>query len=475
MGRWIHASTGGRGTSAGKRASTDGEASVLREDFGEGEGGQLSVSSFYRAVAATDRHDLTAPRPCSARTRATVERFYRDGWRNTIIGQVAAQHPDEALDLIADLFDRSVERALQGLCPVDRPTQVHRWIERDMNFALGNELERRRAARRSGRKLVNGLPRPGELPGPETEVSQRENAELAAQLLSEAKLTPRDRNIVQLVWGQRLKRASVAGTLGVSERVVKRTIEKAGPRLESTLVKSCGGGCGSAQESLVRRHAFNHPTVSEVEREQALAHLQACPDCARLFSRLDEIRLGVAALTPVPVAAPGVGERVADRFGGLIDSTRDQATSAYHRAYELSASPPPFRPGAAMASVGACVVAAGGGYCIQQAIPPIPALKEPVDAAEPKDQPANAPEEENPAAAPPVESPAPPQLPTEPAPPTPPPAPQAATPEAPPAPPPSQEAPAPAAPQEDFGIERSQPSEPAQPSPAPSGGGGEFL
>lgn len=477
MRRWTHASIGGRGTPAGKRASRDGEVPESDGDFREPEGGQLSVSPFCKAVAATERQDVEVSNHCSARTRAAVERLYRDGGRTRLVAGFFARHTEQDPDSIAELFDRSAARALEGACHVEHPAGVHRWIERDMEFALRKELERRRVARRAWKRAGNALPRPSDLPGPEAGLSQEGNAELAARLLADAKLTPRDRNIIQLVWAQRQRRAAVAGALGVSERVVKKTIEKAGSRLESTLIASCGGGCGAAEQDLVRRHAFNYRTLTDVEHAQAIEHLQSCGDCARLFSRLGEVRLGVASLTPLPLTTrPRVAERVAERFNGAVDWTRDQLTTGYHRAYELSVSPPPFRPGAALASVGACAVAAGGGYCIEQALPPIQALNRPA-AERSQSEPEPVKEETQPEAqAPPSALPAPPQLPATPSPsPEPAPQPEPRPPAPAPAPPPAQEAPAPAAPQEDFGIERAQPSAPPQPSPAPSGGGGEFL
>ena len=64
-------------------------------------------------------------------------------------------------------------------------------------------------------------------PLPEEQVESREDARLLAELLDE--LTPLQRRIIKLRWGLGLSRREAASLLGVSEKTVKRQMEKAEP------------------------------------------------------------------------------------------------------------------------------------------------------------------------------------------------------------------------------------------------------
>ncbi len=374
--------------------------------------GQISRSPFCEAVAIPSsqllEQDSEAPtrapeapaRPpkCSARTRAAVEQLFRDGNRDALVGELRSRVSQAEAE---DLIQRSIERVLSGRCRAEHVGGVHAWVRQDAQFALSHLFDRRRVARE---KLVcegNALPRPNEIPGVESRLAQQENAELATHLVEEAGLSPLDQNIVRLYWGERLPRKRIANELGIAEGTLKKRLARAGTAFEALLVKRCGGGCGEDPERLVCAYAFQHRTQTGHDRALALRHIGECESCARLFDKLEQVRLGTAALVPAPApvveqADPGaIGHLLAgtgkvlgrlrqdltETVGSLrhyVESGTSQAKQQASVAYYRMADPTPLstlRPGSAAVLIGGCIAAASGGaYCVEQGIDPIRGL-----------------------------------------------------------------------------------------------------
>jgi len=72
------------------------------ENFLDLEGGQFSGSPFCRAVGATDTHDFGAAGYCSLRTRAAIEKLYRDGGREQVARLFCGRHPEQDADFVAE-------------------------------------------------------------------------------------------------------------------------------------------------------------------------------------------------------------------------------------------------------------------------------------------------------------------------------------------------------------------------------------
>jgi hypothetical protein len=332
-------------------------------------------------------------------------------------------------------------------------------------------------------------------PSPNRE-DQRELLALFERLGGE--LAPRQRSILALhVRG--LKRPRLARELGVSERIVKRELERILSRARTLLVARCGGGC-DASTQLVWRFAFG--LASAGEAAQAQLHLLSCPTCQAFLCRLGWWREAAAAAVPVPAVhqlEPNPAEQVlhalAERAGdlkhhlangtsSLRQHTADAATQLKQHsqaAYTRALDPIPLtglRPGAAATVVAGCLALGGGGvYCVQTGVNPVQSLAgitESQPAQQPQREPASAHPPEPVESAPPVDAP---QAPVEAAPtPTAEPPPQ---PEPPPLEPPAP-APQPTPAPVEFGEPASAPpappvqaqvsSQPAQPAPAPAGG-----
>ncbi len=182
----------------------------------------------------------------------------------------------------------------------------------------------------------------------------------------------------------------------MTQRSVKRTLERVMALGRDELVRLAGHGCESGEE-LVARLAFGLASPREMRRAQV--HLTTCPRCCAMYERLDLWREKVAALLPVPAVAkahPGLVDRVAhqlmDRLAAFKQNGADtaralrehaahagaqakqHATATYYRAVD----PTPLagvRPGTAAAAVAGCLAIGGGTtYCVQQGVDPIGGL-----------------------------------------------------------------------------------------------------
>jgi RNA polymerase sigma factor (sigma-70 family) len=437
-------------------------------------------------VGAREVQQPAQEQRCSPRTRAAVEQLYRDGNRDALVGELRSRVSQAEAE---DLIQRSIERALSGRCRAEHVGGVHAWVRQDAQFALSHLLDRRRVAREKLVRERNALPRPDEIPGPEAEMLREGNAELAAKLVEEAGLSPLDQNIVRLYWGERLPRKLVAGELGIAEGTLKKRLARAGTAFEALLVKRCGGGCGGEGQRDVVAYAFQHRRMPEGTLARAVEHMKDCERCERLFSRLEQVRLAVAALTPVPLGMPGAASPstgLPERLGEGLAWAREQMTTLSMRVHEIAMAPPPVKPGATLASIGVCAVAAGGSYCLEGTVAPLRALSPPAHEqlqSKKPDKPRRASQavpagnlqygSPPPVAAQPAPSPVPDPSPA------PDPDPEPASPESTqpqPQPAPAQEfdfeqsAPAPSSPSSSSAP--SQPKPQPQPSPAPSSGGG---
>ncbi len=448
---------------------------IRRTLFGVAEGGQMGSDRVLSCRDTMEAAHTPRPDDRTERINSALEEITRNGALGQLLGQARACWHQFEPAVIEDALQDSIARAYTG-CRAERGAEsLYRWLEQDLlGFALPKLARTAGRAERATLRLAGREPTPDQVAPIEDAIVQDTNTELVDDLLRS--FSPRDQHILRLAWGEGEERGAIAGTLGVSSRIVKRTLERAGGRLQRELCNQIGGGCGEEDEERVRAYAFRPRSVGVQDPAQAraLVHLHSCQACAGFYDRLEQVRMAALALTPTPAATkPGVVERGTDRIAGATEWARDQVAAAYTRVHELAAAPPPVRPGAMLASLGVCAVAAGGSYCAEQFVPPLGALDQPAEERpEKKPERAEDPKPVDPPAV--VTTPAP-----EPrsAPPTPPPPPEPAAPAAAPAPPapsPAQAVPSPPAPQRDFEFEQSSPPAPAAPAPAPTQGGGEF-
>lgn len=419
-------------------------------------------------------------------------------------------HPRRSDDEIEDAIQHAFERSY-ARCDSESERKVYSWLWRTADRRLcdrGRELAREVPAAADSNVWLRAVEERGPQETLEEADEERNLVALFQQLAGE--LPPRQRSVLALHARGRERRA-LAEDLGVSERIVKRSLEHIHARARELVSDRCGSGCEQGTQGVCRL-AFGLAAGSEARRAQL--HLMSCPTCQAFHERLAWWREAAAGVVPVPVtheldptlaertlgrladAALGVKQQLFDTGSSIRQHASDGAASVKTQAaatYYRGSDPTPLaavRPGPVAAVIVSCLTVAGGGaYCVDQGIDPIRVLagaggqEEQRPAPPPQDEPAlAAPEQGLPPAAtpPPAVQPAPAPAPPAP-PPTPPPASPVPEPAAPPPPaPPDEFDPASSAaagiPQPTSGASSSPAPEPAPvgPAPAPSGGGGEF-
>lgn len=222
-------------------------------------------------------------------------------------------------------------------------------------------------------------------------IKREERAELdtlTAAILD--RLCERERTIAVL-HSHGYARKEIAERLGLTTRVVKRSVEEVLTTGRSQLAKFTGYGCSDGHE-LVSRYAFG--LVAEREARHAQLHLATCPACGAMYERLDVWRERVAALIPIPPVAaahrdvieravhvstdtitsshPGSGRTgIRRHIADITGQLREHTAAAYTR----SVDPTPLagiRPGTIAAAVAGCIAVGGGAtYCVKQSVGPL--------------------------------------------------------------------------------------------------------
>ena len=233
---------------------------------------------------------------------------------------------------------------------------------------------------------------PGSRPDIYTDArSARSNASCPVATLTR-RTRERERHIAVL-HSHGFARKEIAGRMGVTPRIVKRSVEEILATGRQQLTRLVGYGCADGHD-LVSRYAFGLGSPREARRAQL--HLTTCDRCGSMFERLDLWRERVAALVPIPPAVevhgdaiervlhagtdavsatqPAAGEHAVGARSHLSDAiaqAREHATSVYYRVID----PTPLvgvRPGAVAAAVAGCIAVGGGAtYCVQQNADPL--------------------------------------------------------------------------------------------------------
>lgn len=352
------------------------------------------------SLGVVDGHRKISARQAS--TNAQIERIATGELGRKLLSQLAGWHPECSPEEIEDAFQTACQRAADGLCQGTAEGEVftflritaHRWLNRE-------GYNRRREV--PSDPSCGSLDRPDSIPPEQTVIDREDDHDvlvLARKII--AGLSSRHRDVLALHLAG-ASRHEIAASLGLSERAVKRDVERIMAQARRELVDLVGGGCADG-EPLAMRLACG--LMSGSKTAEAHAHLATCPRCAELFRRLELWREKAGALLPAPPtveqAQPGTLERalhsIGDGLGAarrhIADSTglfrqqaseapsqlKQQATNVYYRALD----PTPLagaRPGAVAAVVAGCVALGGGTYtCVEQGINPlttIPGLGEP--------------------------------------------------------------------------------------------------
>jgi RNA polymerase sigma factor (sigma-70 family) len=296
-----------------------------------------------------------------------------------------------------DLYQAAWESLLGNSRPIDDPET---FLECAVYSAGLKELRRRRrrpVVSLSAARFRNGTGGRGAwqegvdaldertAPLPEEQVESREDAWLLKELLED--LTPLQRCIIKLRWGCGVRRREAAALLGISEKSVKREMEKAEPLIARNAELARAGRWCEPKKSLVV--AYSLGLLGEGRAAKARQHLRRCPACRALAHAMRDRLDGLAAMLPLPALAGGLPrEGLIARAAELGDSIRatltDVGTGAKEHALAIFARTPGADVaasqvavggglrggGGALAAVSACLLASGGAtYCVIEGVP----------------------------------------------------------------------------------------------------------
>jgi RNA polymerase sigma factor (sigma-70 family) len=221
-------------------------------------------------------------------------------------------------------------------------------------------------------------------PLPQDQVESREETRLLVELLDE--LTPLQRQIIKLRWGFGFPRKEAAAFLGISEKSVKREIEKAAPLIAKNAdLASAGRWCESRRSLIV---AYSLGLLGPARSSKARMHLDRCPACRSIARGLNRRLDRLGAVLPLPTLAdvhnpPAITGRVVEVVDSIRGGLADAGTAAKQHGLGLFARTPGAETasqvaaggglrgsGSAAAAVTACLIAGGSAtYCAVEGVP----------------------------------------------------------------------------------------------------------
>jgi RNA polymerase sigma factor (sigma-70 family) len=466
---------------------------VIAQTGIETEGANFPAAPSSGGMATTIGH-----RPGPETTLALLEEIAGGKRGAQLRATVAAWNRGATREQVEEAFQEACIRAARS-CTGQTIGEVYVWLRTTTHHELGDMRDRVKQeilvddiSHAAFESTDAALASPAEVL-----IESEDRAEIDRLTLAVLdRLADRERQIAVL-HSHGLARKDIAEHLGVTPRLVKRSVEEILATGRDQLVRLVGFGCANGHE-LVTRYAFGLAAKREARRAQL--HLTTCARCGAMYERLDVWRERVAVLLPVPPpveAHAHIVERVVHAGTDVLSSgqapaagspsglrrhvadaaehLREQAAASYYRTVD----PTPLagmRPGAVAAAVAGCLAVGGGAtYCVQQGADPITAftgLSTPARHQKPKPHPKRARAAQAPA--PPVVTPTVTPLPltvTQQATPQ---APPTTTTQAPPAPTPQDEYEPTSAGGSGGTSPQAASSNTTKPAPAPVGGAGEF-
>jgi RNA polymerase sigma factor (sigma-70 family) len=299
--------------------------------------------------------------------------------------QVATWHRGATREQVEEAFQEACARAYRA-CRGETEGEVFTWLRTTTHRHLGRMQERAR------REILIDAPDAvvdethRSLRSPEEQLIDRENQAEIERMTRAVLMSLSDRQSqIAVLHSHGMRRVQIAAHLGVTERSVKRALERIMAVGRKELVRLAGPGCESG-EGLVARFAFG--LASTEEANQARVHLASCARCGALYQRLDLLREKVAVLVPIPATTRDHGfvDRWVDAAADVLSGIKRQATDSALQLkqyvsgeYDYPVIDPTalagVRPGAAAAAVAGCLAIGGGAtYCVQQGVDPIAGL-----------------------------------------------------------------------------------------------------
>jgi RNA polymerase sigma factor (sigma-70 family) len=333
-------------------------------------------------------------RPGAETTRALLEEIAGGKRGAQLRATVAAWNRGATREQVEEAFQEACIRAARS-CTGQTIGEVYVWLRTTTHHELGDMRDRVKqeilvddVSNAAFESTDAALASPAEVL-----IESEDRAEIDRLILAVLdRLADRERQIAVL-HSHGLARKEIADHLGVTPRLVKRSVEEILATGRDQLVRLVGFGCANGHE-LVARYAFGLAAKREARRAQL--HLTTCARCGAMYERLDVWRERVAVLLPVPPpveARAHIVERVVHAGTDVLSSgqspptgspsglrrhvtdaaahLREQAAASYYRTVD----PTPLagaRPGAVAAAVAGCLAVGGGAtYCVQQGADPI--------------------------------------------------------------------------------------------------------
>jgi RNA polymerase sigma factor (sigma-70 family) len=334
--------------------------------------------------------------PGPERTRAMLEEIVRGPRGARLRAEVARTKREATREQVEEAFQEACLKAGTN-CRGQTIGEVYNWLRKAIDSHVDDILDRVKREVLVDHSIVEAETIDSSLvPVEEVVIKSEERAEIDRLALAIVERLPERERKVAVLHSHGFARKEIASHLGLTPRVVKRSVEEVLAAGRAQLTKLVGYGCPDGHD-LVTRYAFGLAVGGEARRAQL--HLMSCPRCGAMYEGLDLWRERVAALLPVPPSVEAhahIVERVVhagsdvlsgghtprpERVGGLrrhaVDaaaSLREQAAAASYRTVD----PTPiagFRPGAVAAAVAGCLALGGGAtYCVQQGTDPFTAL-----------------------------------------------------------------------------------------------------
>src|SRR3954454_1717428 len=308
------------------------------------------VASLLHAMTA---QTSTIVRPHPVSPTDALAAFIRVGRRETLIGELSRSWYKLGRAEVEEAVDAAIADAAVGM-HATREAAIYDYLR---------TAAQRRLGRRKGRAERTSASLPDEMDfdcvvgnslSPEELVLAKEHREIVLDLV--AALDDRTLAVMRLKHIDGLERKQVAEVLGISEKAVKKAIERGHRECRDSFDSAMSGQlCGDRTTALA---ALAAGSASPRQRRQAEQHLRHGATCREQQRSVRAAQRAVAALVPAPLAGSGV----VSRAGGQLSRLSDWAAGV------MSASPAaPDATGTAVSgasetvAVGVAAAVGGGG------------------------------------------------------------------------------------------------------------------
>lgn len=297
-------------------------------------------------------HASTLNRPHAVTPRDALAAFIRAGRRETLIGELARSWYKLGRAEVEEAVDAAIADAAVGM-HATREAAIYEYLRTAAQRRLGRRKER---AERTSTSLPDGMDFDcvvGDSLSPEELVLAKEHRDVVLDLVSA--LDDRTLAVMRLKHVDGLERKQVAEVLGISEKAVKKAIERGHRECRESFEAAMRGQlCGERTTALA---ALAGGSASPRQRRQAEQHLRHCASCRQQQRALAAAQRAVAALVPAPV----VGSALMSRVGGFLSRCGDWI-SGFVPTSATAADASASVGSKAIAVVAAAAIAGGGVY-----------------------------------------------------------------------------------------------------------------